>query len=92
MSPMARGQRRQRPTQTSIWVTTQDLPRSAARPFYAGRNQILDQADFDSCVEGLCQQFYADETGRPVLPPRRDFRLLLIGLLRRAGRQARGHC
>ena len=59
-------------------VATQDLPRSAAHPFYARLNQILDQHDFDQFVEGLCERFYADE-GRPGLPPGRYFRLLLIG-------------
>jgi len=61
-----------------MWVATQDLPRSAAHPFYARLNQILDQHDFDGFVEGLCERFYADE-GRPGLPPGRYFRLLLIG-------------
>jgi hypothetical protein len=61
-----------------MWVATQDLPRSAAHPFYTRLNQILDQHDFDGYVEGLCQRFYADE-GRPGLPPGRYFRLLLIG-------------
>jgi transposase len=59
-------------------VATQDLPRSAAHPFYARLNQILDTHDFDRYVEGLCERFYADE-GRPGLPPGRYFRLLLIG-------------
>lgn len=62
-----------------MWVATQDLPRTAAHPFYARLNQILDQHDFDRHVEGLCQPFYADEVGRPGLPPGRYFRLLLIG-------------
>jgi len=61
-----------------MWVATQDLPRSAAHPFYARLNQILDQQDFDGYVEGLCERFYADD-GRPGLPPGRYFRLLLIG-------------
>ena len=61
-----------------MWVATQDLPRSAAHPFYARLNQILDQHDFDGFVEGLCQRFYADD-GRPGLAPGRYFRLLLIG-------------
>jgi transposase len=72
------GKRRRRPTQTSIWVAAQDLPRSAAHPFYTRLNQILDEHDFDEYVEGLCQRFYADD-GRPGLPPGRYFRLLLIG-------------
>jgi transposase len=76
---MAMGKRRRRPKQTAMWVATQDLPRTAAHPFYARLNQILDKADFDGYVESLCQRFYADEVGRPGLPPGRYFRLLLIG-------------
>lgn len=72
------GKRRRHAKQSSMWVATHDLPRSAAHPFYARLNQILDQHDFDGYVEGLCQRFYADE-GRPGLPPGRYFRLLLIG-------------
>ena len=73
------GKRRRRPKQTSMWVATQDLPRTAAHPFYTRLNQILDNADFDRYVESLCQGFYAEEVGRPGLPPGRYFRLLLIG-------------
>jgi transposase len=73
------GRRRRRPKQTSMWVATQDLPRSAAHPFYARLNQIFEKADFDGYVEALCQRFYADAIGRPSLAPGRYFRLLLIG-------------
>src|SRR4051794_9155804 len=76
---MAMGKRLRRLKQTSLWVATQDLPRTDAHPFYTRLNQILDQADFDGYVEALCQRFYADEVGRPGLPPGRYFRLLLIG-------------
>jgi transposase len=76
---MAMGKRGRRPKQTSMWVATQDLPRSVAHPFYTRLNQVLDNADFDGHVETLCQQFYADEVGRPSLPPGRYFRLLLLG-------------
>src|SRR5687768_14889677 len=75
---MAMGKRRRRAKQTSMWVATQDLPRSAAHPFYTRLNQILDEHDFDAHVEELCARFYADD-GRPGLPPGRYFRLLLIG-------------
>jgi transposase len=77
--PMAMGKRRRHAKQASMWVATEDLPRSAAHPFYRRLNQIFDQDDFDVYVEGLCQRFYADEVGRPGLPPGRYFRLLLIG-------------
>jgi transposase len=75
---MAMGKRKRHSKQALMWVATQDLPRSAAHPFYARLNQILDEHDFDGYVEGLCERFYADE-GRPGLPPGRYFRLLLIG-------------
>src|SRR4030095_14733349 len=75
---MAMGKRRRHATQASMWVATQDLPRSAAHPFYTRLNQILDEHGFDGSVEGLSQQSSADD-GRPGLPPGRYFRLLLIG-------------
>jgi transposase len=78
LSLMAMGKRQRHAKQTSMWVATQDLPRSAAHPFYTRLNEILDKHDFDG-VEGLCQRFYAAEIGRPGLPPGRYFRLLLIG-------------
>jgi transposase len=75
---MAMGKRRRHAKQVPMWVATQDLPRSAAHPFYTRVNRILDEHNFDAYVEGLCQRFYADE-GRPGLPPGQYFRLLLIG-------------
>ena len=75
---MAMGKRKRHAKQASMWMATQDLPRTAAHPFYTRLNQILDQHGFDAYVEDLCQRFYADE-GRPGLPPGRYFRLLLIG-------------
>ena len=72
------GKRKRRAKQASMWVATQNLPRSAAHPFYTRLNQILDEHDFDQYVEERCQRFYSDE-GRPGLPPGRYFRLLLIG-------------
>jgi transposase len=75
---MAMGKRKRHAKQASMWLATQDLPRSAAHPFYTRLNQILDEHNFDKYVEELCQRFYSDE-GRPGLPPGRYFRLLLIG-------------
>jgi hypothetical protein len=68
---MAMGKRKRHAKQGSMWVATQDLPRSAAHPFYVRLNQILDQHDFDGHVEGLCERFYAEDGRRG--------RLLLIG-------------
>lgn len=62
-----------------MWVATQDLPRSAAHPFYRRLNRVLDEAQFDAFVEGACATFYAEAMGRPGLAPGRYFRLLLLG-------------
>ena len=51
---MAMGKRKRHAKQASMWVATQDLPRSVAHPFYTRLNQILEQHDFDGYVEGLC--------------------------------------
>lgn len=51
-SPMAIGKRKRPAKQAAMWVATQDLPRSAAHPFYARLNQVLDQHDFDGMSRG----------------------------------------
>jgi hypothetical protein len=51
---MAMGKRRRHAKQASMWVATQDLPRSAAHPFYARLNQILEQHGFDGYVGKDC--------------------------------------
>jgi hypothetical protein len=66
--PMAMGKRKRHAKQGSMSVASQDLPRSAAHPFYTRLNQILDEHDFDGYVEGLCEE------GRPGLPPGRSNR------------------
>ena len=76
---MAMGKRRRRARQSLLWVPTQDLPRSAAHPFYTRLNQVLEGAGFDADVERRCQRFYATTLGRPSLAPGRYFRLLLLG-------------
>jgi hypothetical protein len=61
---LAMGKRDRHAKQESMRVAVQDLPRSAAHPFYKHLNQILDQHNLDGYVEGLCERFYADD-GRP---------------------------
>jgi transposase len=74
---MAMGRRKTK--QGSLWVASGDLPRSPGHPFYVRLNAVLDEAQFDVFVEGLCQKFYAPLLGRPGLTPGRYFRLLLVG-------------
>ncbi len=73
------GKRRKHARQSTLWVATTDLPRSAGHPFYERLNRVLANAGFDAFVEAECAPFYADGIGRPGLAPGRYFRLLLLG-------------
>jgi Transposase domain (DUF772) len=50
-----------------------------AIPFYTRLNQLLDREKFDEFAKAACAAFYADQNGRPSLPPGTYFRWLLIG-------------
>jgi transposase len=76
---MAMGKRKGKLRQQSMWIATQELPRSASHPFYARLNRVLDENGFDDYVEGACAAFYAPTMGRPSLAPGRYFRLLMLG-------------
>jgi len=75
---MAMGKRK-RQLQQTLFIPAAKLPRSAAHPFYAKLNEVLDGWKFDELVEGLCAKFYQEKIGRPSLEPGKYFRLLLIG-------------
>ena len=62
-----------------MWIPTDELPRSAAHPFYQQLNRILDEAGFDAFVETRCAKFSAPVLGRPSLAPGRYCRLLVLG-------------
>lgn len=74
---MALGKRKQE--QQEAWVATTDLPRSPGHPFYRRLNQLLAEAGFDAWLESLCGPYYADQKGRPSVPPGTYFRMILIG-------------
>ena len=76
---MAMGKKKRKLRQQSMWVATQDLPKSASHPFYAALNRVLDKNGFDEYVERACAAFYAPTMGRPSLAPGRYFRLLMLG-------------
>jgi transposase len=65
--------------QSSLWVATNDLPKSQGHPFYMRLNALLDTDGFDRFVERECREFYATVMGRPSLAPGCYFRLLLLG-------------
>jgi transposase len=74
---MALGKRKHE--QQEAWVATTDLPKSPGHPFYRKLNQLLAEADFDSWLERLCRPYYAEQQGRPSIPPGTYFRMILIG-------------
>ncbi len=75
---MAMGKRK-RETQGALWIAAGELPQSGGHPFYEQVNKILDAEGFDRFVEDQSRAFYADQVGRPSLPPAVYFRMLLIG-------------
>lgn len=74
---MALGKRRD--VQQELWIATGDLPKSPGHPFYAKLGEVLAEGDFDTWVEGRCEEHYARQQGRPSIPPGVYFRMLLVG-------------
>lgn len=75
---MAMG-RRQRHRQQTMWLATEQLPRTAGHVFYDRVNKVLLEHGFDDFAEKACQQFYAETMGRPGVAPGIYFRMQLIG-------------
>lgn len=65
--------------QESLWVSTEEIPRSDGHPFYRKVNEVLEQHQLDRRLEHLCRRFYKPVFGRPSLAPGVYFRMLLIG-------------
>jgi transposase len=65
--------------QQDLWIATTDLPRSTGHIFYEKLNALLGEAGFDRYVEGFCQEYYSDDTGRASIPPGVYFRMLFVG-------------
>jgi transposase len=76
---MAMGKRKRR--QESLFLATEDLPKSAGHPFYRKLNELLAEAEFDRWIERRCERYYETEEtrGQPSIPPGVYFRMLLIG-------------
>jgi transposase len=65
--------------QGDLFVLANRLPRSPGHVFYEKLNGLLAEAGFDAWAEALCKPYYADEVGRPGIPPGTYFRMLLTG-------------
>ena len=76
---MSMGQRKQR--QEALFITADQLPRSAGHPFYRRLNRLLDEFGFDRWIEQRCASYYVQDEprGQPSIPPGVYFRMLLVG-------------
>lgn len=75
---MAMG-RRKKARQQLLWVAAAKLERAPGHPFYSKLNGLLARHGFDEFVEALCQAHYAEQMGRPSVPPGVFFRMLFVG-------------
>jgi transposase len=78
---MALGRRRR--TQKELFVTTDDIAKAPAHPFYSRLEQVFKTYAFDAFCEEICRPHYADGVGRPGLAPGVYFRLLMLGYFER---------
>lgn len=85
---MAMGKRK-RERQEALFVTADQMPRSAGHPFYQQLNRLLAEAGFDTWIEKRCERYYAQEEkrGQPSIPPGVYFRMLLVGYFEGIGSQ-----
>lgn len=74
---MAMGKRQ--PKQGELFIPTDAIPEAPGHPFYRQLNALLADAGFDPFVEQLCLPCYAQDVGRPSIPPGTYFRMLFIG-------------
>jgi transposase len=75
------GMGKRKPVQESLFLSYENLPRSAGHPFYVKLNQLLEEANFDRWLEERCAPYYAQEEkrGQPSIPPGVYVRMLLVG-------------
>jgi transposase len=78
---------RREAVQAEMFVAATELPRSPGHVFYTKLNGLLAEADFDRRVEALCEPYYADDVGRPGIPPGVYFRMLFVGFFEGLGSQ-----
>ena len=73
---MSMGRRKEK--QADLFIAANQIAKGSGHPFYCRLNQFLDDARFDSHIEGLCQPYYK-EGGRIGIPPGVYFRMLFVG-------------
>lgn len=83
--------RRTETREADLWVSHTQLPDGPAHPFYGKVNDLLREKQFDRFVEAACEPYYADNQGRPSIPPGVYFRILFAGYFEGIGSE-RGIC
>lgn len=73
--------------QDELFIMADRMPRSPGHVFYRKVNRLLADGGFDRWVEDLCEPFYAEDQGRPGIPPGVYFRMLLVGYFEGIGSQ-----
>ena len=68
IAAMAIGKRK-RKRQEILWIPSNEIPETPARPFYRHLNRVLAKNGFDDFVEEICAKFYEPKMGRPGLAP-----------------------
>jgi transposase len=78
---VAMGMGKRKAVQETLFISHDNLPRSAGHPFYVKLNEVLVEAEFDRWVEKRCEPYYAQEEkrGQPSIPPGVYFRMLMVG-------------
>jgi transposase len=69
--------------QEGLWIASSAVATSPSHPFYEKLEKLLAAEGFDSFVESECATCYAEEKGRPSIPPGVYFRMLMIGYFER---------
>ena len=70
---------KKRKQQGEMWIDAGLLPNAPAHPFYSKLDELLERNGFTAFVEAECAQYYADDLGRPSIPPPVHFKMLFIG-------------
>ncbi len=73
--------RRRKDRQEALFISADQLPRSARHPLYLRFNLLLAKANFDAWIESRCRTYYENDElrGRPLIAPGIYFRMLLVG-------------
>jgi transposase len=74
---VAMGQQKDR--QEDLMVSWSEMPHSPGHVFYDRLQSVLIEGGFDSFAEVTCKAYYTAKLGAPSVPPRRYFRMHLVG-------------